>query len=391
MRLGVAILCLLPPMAEAQEETLARLQIEAVKLRTAETTKDNFDTTMAPLRVAERNWIESKLPKSRKEFLDRAERLEKELQRDLKEAKITPDEAPEKNDDPEGAGLGYASVNVVRFAELPDMAFVTASATIPCGAEDSVYGYKFDATGWKRVINVHDQGMGDAKLKLSDPDSSGQRLLLVDWYSQQCVSTWRGMTYKVFHLDWDNGIAQLALTGKEGFWLDENEPLFVLTPTEMTVEFVDSSVDGAVHHRTKIQQYAFTPAAQRIDPVALQPQDFAEEWLTRPWSEMESRSALATRAMHDSSGGADVGGEYIEMTQCAPEQPLWLAAFEIDFIGDKKLAQPRHAYLQIRDLGDYRYRMESASSVRPASCKAEPGEPNQKYPWLSEQEIRKLK
>jgi hypothetical protein len=359
MRLVIAILCLLPPMAAAQDEALARLQADAVRMRTAKLTRDNFDEIMAPIRVAQRNWIESKLPQSRREFLDRAERLEAELERDLKEAGLASDDVPEK-DDFEGVGFGYASVNVQRFAELPDMAFVTASATIPCGAEDSVYGYKFDDSGWRRVIDVHDQGMGDAKLQLSDPDSSGQRLLLVDWYSQQCVSTWRGTRYNVFRLDWDNGVARPAFEDHTGFWMGDDEwPLFVLSPTTMTVEFSDSSVDASIHHRTKIQRYVFTPATQRVDPVALQPQDFAEEWLTRPWSEMESRSAPVTRSLHESFGGRDTGGDYVEMTQCSPEQPVWLAGFDIDFIGDKQLSKPRRVYLQIRDLGNYRYRMES--------------------------------
>jgi hypothetical protein len=125
-------------MAAAQDEALTRLQVEAVKLRTAKITNDNFDEAMSPLRAAQQNWIESKLPKSRTEFLDRAQRLNEELERDLKAAKITPDDAPKKDGDPESAGLGYAGVSVQRQPELPDMAFVTASATIPCGAEDSV-------------------------------------------------------------------------------------------------------------------------------------------------------------------------------------------------------------------------------------------------------------
>jgi hypothetical protein len=391
MRSGIAILCLLPTIAVAQDEALARLQAEAVNLRTTKLSSDGYDTPIARTQLAEQNWIESKLPKSRREFLDRAARLEEELKHDLKAAGLTPEDAPKK-DDIEGTGFGYASVRVQRFAEFPDMAFVTASVTVGCGAEDSVYGYKFDATGWRRVIDARDEDMGDAELKLSEPDSSGQRLLLVNWYSQQCASNWRAITYKVFRLDWDNGVARRALEDHTGFWMGDGKwPLFVLYPTTMTVEFSDSSVDGGVHHRTKIQRYALTVAAHRIDPVALQPQDFAEEWLTRPWSEMESRSAPVTKALHESFGTGEVGGEYVEMTQCSPQQPVWLAGFDIDLIGEKQLQEPRRVYLQISDLGDHRYRMESASSVRPASCKADPGNPGDKYPWLSEEEIRKLK
>jgi len=199
------------------------------------------------------------------------------------------------------------------------------------------------------------------------------------------------MTYKVFRFDCDNGVAQQALAGEEGVWLDEKEPLFVLTPTEMTVEFVDFSVSRGVHHRTRVKRYALAPTAQRVDPFALQPQDFAEEWLTGPWTEMESQSAPATHVLHEALGGGFVLGDYLEFTQCASDQPVWLAAFKISSVKDKDLPKPGELYLQVRDLGDHRYRMESASSIRPASCKAEPGDPSDKHPWLSEEEIRKQK
>ena len=77
--IGIAILGLLPLLAAGQNEALARLQAEVVKLRTAKITNDNFDEFIAPLRAAQLNWIESKMPKSRAEFLDRAGRLDEDL------------------------------------------------------------------------------------------------------------------------------------------------------------------------------------------------------------------------------------------------------------------------------------------------------------------------
>ena len=138
-------------------------------------------------------------------------------------------------------------------------------------------------------------------------------------------------------------------------------PLFVLSPTEMTVEFEDSSVEWRCSSSDEDPAIHFTPAARRIDPIALQPQDFAEEWLTRPWSEMESRS-VPRRKRCTSRWRRLCAGDYVELTQCAPEQPVWLAGFDIDCVGDKELKEPRRVYLQIRDLGDHRYRMESATS-----------------------------
>ena len=89
--------------------------------------------------------------------------------------------------------------------------------------------------------------------------------------------------------------------------------------------------------------------------------------------------------------GGFAGGEYLEVTQCAHDQSVWLIGFEISYVKDKELPKLQRLYLQVRDLGDHRYQMESALSDRPASCKADPGNASDQYPWLSGEEIRKLK
>ena len=106
--------------------------------------------------------------------------------------------------------------------------------------------------------------MGDVELKLSGPDSSGQRLVLTHWQSQQCWSTWMEMTYKVFRFDWDNGVAQPVLAEDRSFWFDDKDPFFVVSPTQVANEFWDSSVSGDVHHRTKIERYLPDRASIRL-------------------------------------------------------------------------------------------------------------------------------
>ena len=176
-------------LAAGQNEALARLQAGGCqKLRTAKITNDNFDEFIAPLRAAQLNWIESKMPKSRAEFFWTAPDVWTRIwKRDLEAAKITPDDAP-KRMTIKRAQVRYVDVTVHRLPELPARALVTASASSPCGADDSVEAYKVDDSGWRRVIDTHSQGMGDVGLKLSDP-MSGQRLVLTHWQSQQCTSS----------------------------------------------------------------------------------------------------------------------------------------------------------------------------------------------------------
>jgi hypothetical protein len=362
-----------------------------VKIRAAakKIDRDNYEASIVPFHNALRGWIESRLPKSLTDFVSQGDKLSPALAADLAKANLAIDTAPPKEDGPEGIGFGYAALEFIRFPELPDMVFLNASASIPCGADEAIYAYKFDAARWKRVLDVRRKAMGNAKLKLSEPNASGRRLVLVNWTSQQCWSSWMTTYHTVYRLDWENGIADQLLSETNGFYFNDEGPLFALSPSGLSVEYSSHSVDSSVHHRTVLRRFEFAPAVHRVDPIALQPQDFVEEWLTAPWSEVQSSSLPAVASWHPKIGGGFVLGDYTEVTQCAPSR--WLVGIDISHLHDKDLAKPESVFFQLRDLGNHRYRMESITSKRPASCTAEPGKPSEKYPRLSESELRNLR
>jgi hypothetical protein len=149
------------------------------------------------------------------------------------------------------------------------------------------------------------------------------------------------MAYSIYRIGLPSGASESLLAGEHGFGIGNYEPQFVLKPTELVIEFQDQSVDGGVHNRTEIHRYAFgAKGVTRLDPVAFQSQDFAEEWLTRPWSEMQSRSKPATEEWHSKLHSGLLFAEYSAVVLCRDRPGRWLIAPDIKQIGKNELPVP---------------------------------------------------
>jgi len=195
------------------------------------------------------------------------------------------------------------------------------------------------------------------------------------------------MAYSVYRMGTQPSASEPILKNQHSFWLNDG-PEFVLKSEELIIEFLDSSVDLSVHNRTNLQRYRFGEGVQRLDPIAFQPQDFAEEWLTRDWSEMESRSDVETKKWHDRLFNDYVRGEYSGVIPCA-SQGRWLVALNIESIGEKEIPDPETTYFLVHDLGNYRYKMDAVSEDVPVGCLGA-GDPSDKHPWLSTTELKAL-
>jgi hypothetical protein len=340
------------------------------------------------------SWIESRLPNGPNAAAIKSSDWEAAIHRQLAAAGIAEKES-QATSDFEAPGFDSVSVALTWKPELPEMLFVTGTVGVRCGGDQAIYGYRFDANGWARVISDHpssDSGYGGAAPEVSNADSQGRRLLLIHRWSVQCASSWMGMTYSVFRMASDAATPPVSLlSGEHGFWMgnDDDGLLFALKPDELIIELLDSSVDGGVPNRTQIHRYNFIDGVKRLEPFALQPQDFAEEWLTRPWSEMQSRSAPETKQWHDKLHAELMLGEYSGVVPCAAKPDRWSIGFDIDLIGEKRLEEPIEVHLLVRDLGNYRFEVEAVSDSEFEGCPGE-GSPSDRHPWLSVEQLKAL-
>jgi len=198
-----------------------------------------------------------------------------------------------------------------------------------------------------------------------------------------------GMAYSVYRVASQPVSGELLLTDEHGFWLNYDGPEFVLKPDELIIQFLDRSVDLGIHNRTRIHRYSFAREARRLDPVAFQPQDFAEKWLTRDWREMESRSAPDAKSWHDQLHGDSLWADYSDVVACTgPDR--WLIALDIRRTGNEGKSDPPTTYFLVHDQGSYTYSMEAVSTYTPIGCAGE-GSASDKHPWLSTAELKALR
>lgn len=342
-------------------------------------------------------WIESQLPKGPSASAIKSSDWEQAIQKQLVAAGIAEKETPASADaDPpdimEEPGFGYAKVSLEWKSELPEMLFIKAGVGVRCGEDQAVYGYRFDANGWARVISDHpetDWGTGAAPIEVSDADSLGGRLLLIDRGTVQCASTWMGMRYSVFRISKD--LTTPILSGEHGFWMgnDDDGLIFALKPDELIVELLDQSIDTLIHNRTQIHRFSFVDGEKRIEPVALQPQDFVEEWLTQPWSEVGALSSPNTQKWHAKLTSGSGVGKYSNVVVCAAKPDRWSIGFEAAAESASPPSEPSQVYFMVRELGNYRFEMEAVSDSPFKECPGE-GQPSEDHPWLSREQLKAL-
>lgn len=195
------------------------------------------------------------------------------------------------------------------------------------------------------------------------------------------------MTYSVYRID-SSQVSKPVLSSEHGFYLNEDGPAFVLTPDELLIEFLDRSIDMGIHNRTHIFRFDLAKEVLRIGPFALQPQDFAEEWLTSPWNEMRSMSAPDTGEWHRKLRDRAFD-QYFNVVPCGAKPGYWAIGLQVTYQGEKELGEPIQNHFLVEDLGGYRYRMEAVSDSEFEGCPGQ-GEPNDKHPWLSVEQLKAL-
>jgi hypothetical protein len=366
--LGVA------PVVFGQQAELDRLVAESMRLReltsTAENRQDHFVKVERPdwtnLKHLLRDWIESRLPANLQALDEQYQGLEAELRTGLLRAAVLEPDKP-------AAEAGYvSSVKLLRPAEFPGALVVEAGFTVPCGSDASVYVYRFTANARSRLLEedgARENGDEVSDIRFSTPDNSGSSLLYASWFAVQCGSVWNGLDYRLFRIDADGDHAAPILSETHNF--ADYEERVKLTPEELLLEFPAEAMLGGFR-RTYVMHYSIgADSVQRIDPVALQPQDFVHEWLIRPWSEMQSRSSDRVEKWHKFLYADHGFGEYEFAQPCAGRPGVTQIGVAFDSIGERETPEPLGVYLLVEDHGGYSYKMSEISFDRQEGC---PGE-----------------
>jgi len=359
--------------AIAQEHGLERVRSESVRLRQLPLAAPEVIRPESLHREL-RDWIESLLPQSRAALDAQLASLEFRVNADLtRVGAIAPGNLMQ------GDGRGF--VSPVQFTQPPedrDKLAVTAGVNVPCGSDDAVYVYDFSRGAPQRVLESHgtrDHDESVLDLALSKPDVLGNQLILTLRYAVQCGSSWNELAYDLFRLQPATSGAVSVLSDEHGIWFGGGQPQFRVEADDLLMEFRDRSIAGGIHNRTHVLHYTAkngSPAV-RVDPVALQPQDFVDEWITRPWSEMESRSAGDEKLQkwHELIAGAY--GDFTLSQPCKDPPGQWQIGLDLGILGEHQLPEPLSVLFLVRQREQNRFTMVGISFNRQDGCPGESG------------------
>ena len=149
-----------------------------------------------------------------------------------------------------------------------------------------------------------------------------------------------------------------------------------VTAGDFLVEFRARSIDGGIHSRAAIFHYRIDrEKVTRVDPLALSPRDFVEEWLTHEWVKeaadwSEGGSRPSRRDWHLKLHKDFVSGSNaIPTRHCASSPDLWQVAFDFSEPPTPWDKPPVATYFLVRWRPPYRFTMVRVGSQPDLRCK----------------------
>jgi hypothetical protein len=140
-----------------------------------------------------------------------------------------------------------------------------------------------------------------------------------------CSSTWSEIRYAVLRPG--ETAAAPKILGKSSdsiWWGGEDVGTIAATKDSADIRFHAESIDDGVHNRLWIRHFRVTgDTVERVQPVAVSPRDFVDEWIVSPWAQakawsLQSRMTVL-HAAHEVAAGEkkDEGFEFTAAQRCS--------------------------------------------------------------------------
>jgi hypothetical protein len=322
----------------AQDTRLEQLRTTLLSLRAH--ANENLDVRGATpeLTTAKhqlRDWIESRLEGLKSD--GNTDDFARSINGTLVAAKM-PDGVDDQNN------LG--TVLDVRLHRESGLLFVITSLGILCGEDDSAYAYQWSDGQWKRYWESGQEDYTPKKylpqhiegIHVWEPVKERKRLVLTLGSETWCSSAWHNVYYRLWRID--SAGTKLLLDETKLAWLRTYKYIVGSVggingqfegAEEALIEFTTGSIDGGVHNREVVRHYIIEgDRVRRVDPVALSPRDFVDEWLTHPWIESAgwSNAAAPLQSWHEKLRSGSVTGEFDFPTKHCQTPDLWQVAYD---------------------------------------------------------------
>lgn len=278
------------------------------------------------------------------------------------------------SDDEDADSLGQTGLSLRRDGDWLEL---RTSVGITCASDESAYLYHWDG-GWRRVWQAeysYAKGGSYRPRHLTNVrHDRAHNLVLAAGVEEWCSSTWHQIYYQLWRAA-PGQQQQLLLDGRDYAYLSE-----IVGPLEtrldgdgLTVEYMVASIDPAQHSRLATRHYRLDgDRPRRVDPIALTPVNFVEEWLSAPWQQSAAWTEAAARGTaqgwHAATRDRRTGGSLLaeapdddsRALRCRGDTSLWQVA--VNFPEARQSRQ--QAWFLVRWTEPYRFRL-AAVGARP--------------------------
>jgi hypothetical protein len=182
----------------------------------------------------------------------------------------------------------------------PRLVAITASFSIECGGDAMLLVFAPDHGTWREALRWQSKpyrtvagAFWSFGYALSPPDRLGRWFVVTKSVSPWCSSTWSTITYSILRPLPHRREPRALLTGADSIWWGaEDFGTLTARPTSVDLRFHAGSIDLGILNRLWIRHFSVVgDAVRRVQPVALSPADFVDEWIVSHWRDASAWSA----------------------------------------------------------------------------------------------------
>lgn len=277
------------------------------------------------------------------------------------------------------------SVNIFRPQGYADLIAATTTVSVHCGEDTSLYLFRREDKRWRLVLadesNDYEKVSGARErfdFRVSPTDASGEFFVVAADVNPWCTSAWQLVRYRVMRVGDDAYSPRVIRSGEESIYLGTDLEGFRLTAdaSTFTLRFDSSqSLDPGRLIRPHLLKFKVSnDVVERVAPVALKPEDFADEWTQVKWDEAarwsEPSELTELKRWHDTlnpDGKGFMGTEILFVRPCGRDARAWQIGVESYIDDDNRSRIPPKLYFTVAREGEV-FRMRSVSDTRPPGC-----------------------
>lgn len=195
-------------------------------------------------------------------------------------------------------------ISIQRPERHPNLLAFTTTLGILCGNDTSLYLAKRRGTRWELILALEandykeiNGAQGSFEYAILPPDLKGDFFVVTVDINPWCTSFWQAIRYKVFRVGSKPYRPKRIMSRKETVY--EGNDLVYRLSTEskgFTLSFTGETFASGTT-RQHVARYAVVgDQVRRVAPIALEPQDFLDEWISLPWKEASRWSEPSVRS-----------------------------------------------------------------------------------------------